>query len=356
MFMPTRRLASILLATILLDASEGLQRAACFRVGSRGNSASGPWCPAGRYPRPNTQLSRLQQPLASSAAGALLEGTPGTAVSKGTYEPGVSVPPGPFSVKLAGRNLNLVGLYFMVTSFASAIVVYPFLTAAWLWSLVFDRKRQRGVDWIIHVWAKLSMLSCFYAPKVTGLENLPKNTGEAFLLVPNHTSFLDIYSISGFIPIRLKYVSKVEILRVPLIGWAMRMARHIAIRRTDRKSQLETFKDTVASLKAGNNVVTFAEGTRSPDGTLKQFKKGPFKMSKKAGVRIIPVSICDLWRWMPPSAILPLGYPRQVEIKIHPPVETAGRDESEVERETFAAINSGLPEFQQSTKRPACPA
>jgi len=93
-------------------------------------------------------------------------------------------------------------------------------------------------------------------------------------------------------------------------------------------------------------VVTFAEGTRSPDGTLKQFKKGPFKMSKKAGVRIIPVSICDLWRWMPPSAILPLGYPRQVEIKIHPPVETAGRDESEVERETFAAINSGLPEFQ----------
>lgn len=65
--------------------------------------------------------------------------------------------------------------------------------------------------------------------------------------MPNHTSFLDIYSLSGFVPRPLKYVSKVEILRVPLIGWAMRMANHIAIRRNDRKSQLQTFKDAVRS-------------------------------------------------------------------------------------------------------------
>ena len=92
-------------------------------------------------------------------------------------------------------------------------------------------------------------------------------------------------------------MSKIEILDIPLIGWAMRWAGHIAIRRGDRRSQLETFKDTVASLKAGNAVVTFAEGTRSTDGRLANFKAGPFKMAINAGVDIVPVSLVNIWRW-----------------------------------------------------------
>lgn len=39
------------------------------------------------------------------------------------------------------------------------------------------------------------------------------------------------------------------------------------------KLQLQTFKDAVASLKDGNSLVTFAEGTRSVDGRLGSFKK-----------------------------------------------------------------------------------
>lgn len=49
------------------------------------------------------------------------------------------------------------------------------------------------------------------------------------------------------------------------------------------------------------------------------------------------------------SALLPLGFPRGVEIKIHPPVETEGRTEEEVEADVFEAINSGLPAFQVSS-------
>ena len=114
---------------------------------------------------------------------------------------------------------------------------------------------------------------------------------------PPARSFLDIFTLSGFTPRPLKYVSKIEILDIPLIGWAMRWAGHIAIRRGDRRSQLETFKDTVASLKAGNAVVTFAEGTRSTDGRLANFKAGPFKMAINAGVDIVPVSLVNIWRW-----------------------------------------------------------
>jgi 1-acyl-sn-glycerol-3-phosphate acyltransferase len=40
-----------------------------------------------------------------------------------------------------------------------------------------------------------------------------------------------------------------------------------------KQLQLQTFKDAVASLKGGNSLVAFAEGTRSNDGRLKTFKK-----------------------------------------------------------------------------------
>ena len=42
-------------------------------------------------------------------------------------------------------------------------------------------------------------------------------------------------------------------------GWAMRMAAHIAIRRGDRRSQLQTFREAVDSLKKGNSLIAFAE-------------------------------------------------------------------------------------------------
>ena len=84
--------------------------------------------------------------------------------------------------------------------------------------------------------------------QVEGLENLPPPE-ETVMYVPNHSSFLDIFALSGYLPRRFKYISKIEILRIPLIGWAMRFARHIAIRRTDRASQLATFKEAVTCLQ-----------------------------------------------------------------------------------------------------------
>ena len=37
--------------------------------------------------------------------------------------------------------------------------------------------------------------------------------GETVVYVPNHTSFLDILTLSGFVPRPFKYISKIEILR-----------------------------------------------------------------------------------------------------------------------------------------------
>jgi len=154
--------------------------------------------------------------------------------------------------------------------FLSTVVVtgiYPLVISATIYGRLFDNARRRANDYVVQWWARITMI--LFGAKVTveGTENLPP-PGEAVMYVPNHCSFLDIFSLSGFLPRRFKYISKIEILRIPLVGWAMGFAKHIAIRRTDRASQMKTLKDAIDTLKAGNSLVTFPEGTRSKTGVL----------------------------------------------------------------------------------------
>lgn len=47
----------------------------------------------------------------------------------------------------------------------------------------------------------------------------------------------------------------------------------------------------------------------------------------------MPVSICNLSKWMPPRHLVPIGVPDDIVVVIHPPVETKGRPEFEVSKE-----------------------
>ena len=167
------------------------------------------------------------------------------------------VPPATNPLKSA-----LVKVHFCAAATVVILLCYIPLLPVTLVSLFFDNVRRRGCDFIVSWWARLTLLAFGSNVKVEGLENLPP-PDEAVLYCPNHCSFLDIFALSGFLPRRFKYISKIEILRIPLVGWAMRFAKHIAIRRTDRASQLQTLKDSVECLKRGNSLVTFPEGTRS---------------------------------------------------------------------------------------------
>lgn len=181
---------------------------------------------------------------------------------------------------------------------------------------------------------------------VVGLEHLPP-PGEPVVYVPNHTTFFDILLLSGFVPRPFKYLSKSEILDIPIVGLGMKLAKHVFLKRNDLQSTIEVADQCVQRLRDGNSMVLFAEGTRSLDGSLKPFKKGAFQMAKSAGVRVVPVSIGHLHRWMPASAVLPLGRIRHTVIRIHPPIDFVGKTVRVVKNECFQAVNSGLPDYQQ---------
>ena len=255
--------------------------------------------------------------------------------------------PGPLALKLGGKSINLTGLWFGASMTIWVIALYPLVLTCAITSRLFDPKKRRPMDFMVWLWARCSMLTCLYRPKVTGKENLPEK-GVPVLIVPNHCSYLDILTLSAFMPRPFKYISKIEILRIPFIGWAMGFAGHIALRRADRRSQLESYKAAVASLKDGNSLVAFAEGTRSDDGTLKKFKRGPFKMAIDAGVDIVPIALCDLHKWHPPSALMPLAVPKGVELKVLPRVKTRDRSADELMADVQAAVDAALPDHQKA--------
>ena len=251
-------------------------------------------------------------------------------------------------VKVKGEMLTPYGVLLGLSVFATAFGVQLAILSTYLWSKLFDPKRRRSVDWVITFWAWFSMRLCGYCPVVEGLENMP--AGNNFLVCPNHSSFLDILTLTGFIPRPMKYVSKDSILNIPFIGWPMKLAGHIALKTDSRRSQLETFKNTVACLKDGNTVITFPEGTRSADGRLCSFKRGPFKMAIQSSTPIVPVTIYNLARWYPKGTLLPVDVPKGVKIVIHPPIDPTDADvkEAELAERVFDIVNAALPSHQQA--------
>jgi len=248
---------------------------------------------------------------------------------------------------------TLVGVYFAMLATVVVCAMYPpMVVPAWLIGMAFNNKQRRASDFVVQWWARATMFFFGASVSVEGQENLPP-AGEPVMYTPNHCSFLDIFVLSGYMPRRFKYVSKIEILRIPLIGWAMGFAKHIAISRMDRASQLKTLKDAIETLKEGNSLVTFPEGTRSKDGRLSDFKKGPFTMASRAGVRIVPISVVGTHLFQPPGAFLPFAIPRGIRIIIHPALDSPKEKmEGEALEATRKAIIGGLP----PSMRPLAPA
>ena len=107
---------------------------------------------------------------------------------------------------------------------------------------------------------------------------------------------------------------------------------HILIDREDRKSQLRTFKESIAWLQKGVPIMAFPEGMRSRDGRLMEFKKGLFSLAVKANVPIIPITLCHTHAIMPTYSFFPVqSGTGKVHVHVGDPIYPTGKTEAELE-------------------------
>lgn len=122
-----------------------------------------------------------------------------------------------------------------------------------------------------------------------GWENIPE--GKACIFMCNHVSNLDPPILMPKIPGRASVMLKASLMKIPILGPAMKLGRYVPVERESRASALRSLRDGTQVLKDGIHMVVFAEGTRSRTGRLLPFKKGPFHLAEHSGAPIVPMVI-----------------------------------------------------------------
>ena len=161
------------------------------------------------------------------------------------------------------------------------------------------------------------MQKATYTPlTVCGLENLPPE-GQPFVLVANHSSYLDVYALTAAIPRRLCFVAKAELGRNRLLGPALRRIGTEFVERFDAEKSVSDAGRLAEVLKQGQALAFFPEGTFTRRPGLMPFHLGAFAAAVETGVPVVPVALrgtrsmlrADSWFPRPGIISVTLGQP-----------------------------------------------
>ena len=150
---------------------------------------------------------------------------------------------------------------------------------------------------------------------------LPADPRRPYVVVSNHESFADILLIS-YLPWEMKWLSKAELFRIPVMGWMMHLAGDIPLKRGFGPSAIEAIARCREVLARRVSVMIFPEGTRSASGEMLPFMDGAFRLAIDACVPILPLAVLGTrsalpkhdWRFNRSSAV----------VRVLEPVDTTG--------------------------------
>ncbi|MDX1764583.1 MAG: lysophospholipid acyltransferase family protein [bacterium] len=178
-----------------------------------------------------------------------------------------------------------VGIFLTVT-LGLALILFSF----------FDR-RGTSLHRIAKLWARGILAASGVVVSVDGAENLVP--GSPQILASNHQGYFDIFALFCHVPLLFGWIAKKELYRIPVFAMAMRRFGNIEIDRSSREGSRESLRVAAGKIRGGRSVLIFPEGTRTPDGEVKSFKKGVYHLAEASGVPVIPISISGSYEIMP---------------------------------------------------------
>ncbi len=143
--------------------------------------------------------------------------------------------------------------------------------------------------WAPRVWAQAVLRAAGVRVRTHNAERVGDGcTPQVF--VSNHVSWFDVFALAATLP-RYSFVSKAEILRIPVFGAGARAVGTIPLERENRKSAFGSYDKAAGLVRTGRPVIVFPEGTRGRSYALRPFKKGPFVLAIASGAPIVPTVI-----------------------------------------------------------------
>ncbi len=192
-------------------------------------------------------------------------------------------------------------------------------------SFFFD---DETIDIFAVAWAKIA---CFLVPiniNLAGKENFSSN--KSYIIVVNHQSMVDIIVLHSTLGLKLKWIMKKELEKIPLFGYACKKLGCIYVDRFNHAAALTSMSEAQKNLSKSSSVIFFPEGTRTRDGKLLDFKKGAFRFAMATGLPILPITIKDSMKILPSNSSD--VSPGSINVIVHPSVNMENKTLEEIDK------------------------
>ena len=211
---------------------------------------------------------------------------------------------------------TVVWIFFVIDATALMIIALLLFVITY----PFDPKRKA-----LHVFSRFWGLHYFRINplwKVKHKCDATTDKNQPYVIVSNHQSMFDI-CIMYKIRLDFKWVSKIEVFKMPFVGWLLKMHGDILVNRGDRSSAKNMLNQARSWIDKGCSITVFPEGTRSGTGRVNRFKEGAFMIAKLNKLPVLPVVIEGTGDMLPPRGAI-FGGKATAKIHVLPviPAET----------------------------------
>lgn len=170
-------------------------------------------------------------------------------------------------------------------------------------------------------WSKTLLRGCGIKVVVEGLDQI--DTNSSYIFISNHLSFIDSPVILANIPVQFRFLAKLGLFQIPLLGGHLKRGGHIPVPRTDPRGSVKTMQTAAEVIRTKNiSLLIFPEGGRSHHGILQAFKEGGAYIAIRAGVPVVPTVLLGT------QVVLPYGAgvvePGVVRLRLLKPIPTSG--------------------------------
>lgn len=204
------------------------------------------------------------------------------------------------------------------------LLLFPFFYVA-LVTKKFDRVWR-----LKRLWARIICFGSFLYP-VIYYQKKRTVLPQPCVIVPNHTSYLDIVFSPFYIRETAVFMGKYELLKVPLFKYFF-VYLDIPVNRKSITGSHKAFAEAGKKIDEGLSVIIYPEGTIGNRNKLKVFKNGAFKLAIDKQVPIVPVVNYNNWWFLENGGYFKSnGRPGIPKIKVGEPIPTKGMTEKNLE-------------------------
>jgi len=214
---------------------------------------------------------------------------------------------------------RLISLWVWISGILIGFLWVPWLAIVYFFTAPRDPGRYTVGRWFRRAAVLVTKINPLWRFRTTGVR-IP-DPRRPYVAVANHESFADIFLLSH-LPWEMKWLSKESIFKIPFMGWMMRMAGDVAVKRGDANSRAEALAACRDRLAKGVSVMIMPEGTRSADGTVQKFHDGAFRLAVETGCPILPIAVAGTRACLTKGSWI-MGRANAIA-RVLPPVETVG--------------------------------